>query len=77
MRQNECNEHTHNKGHAIGIGCRQVCECHICHRPTAKRQQNAKRKASPSIDITQELDQELGNNAHEFILAKNVVVSSP
>jgi hypothetical protein len=27
-RQNECNEHTHDKGRTREIVCRQVCKCH-------------------------------------------------
>ena len=53
----------------------QVCKCHTRHRTITKKQRNAKRKAFPSV-VTQELNQETGNNAREVILInKNVVVS--
>jgi nicotinamide riboside kinase len=58
-----------------GIGCRQVCECHTRRRPNTKKERKAKRKAFHSV-VTQELNQESGNNARDVILInENVVVS--
>jgi hypothetical protein len=74
-RQNGCTEHTRDKGHMRGIGCRQVCKCHTRHRPITKTQGKARRKAFLSV-VTQELNQETGNNTREVILVnENVVVS--
>jgi hypothetical protein len=48
-RQNGCTEHTRDKGHMRGIGCRQVCKCHTRHRPITKKQGKARRRAFSAL----------------------------
>ena len=45
-RQNGCTEHTRDKGHMKGLGCRQVCKCHTRHGRITKKQRE---KDSPAL----------------------------